>query len=236
MTGFKLIRCAFNEHSPKGGAMTVSRRHKGSGKRVGATFAIDCSGSMAGAKIELVNNEMRGGIDFLQQDVIASQNADIQLIAAGGFARVIQDFASPRDVKLPQFVASGGTPLYEAALLAVEGLKQHEQDCKDAGVERGASILVILTDGAPDNVPPARVAATDAIASIASKYCVVPIITPSGNRDVLEALCGTAAFKTGQGDLTLLLRKLFKSISIVSSMQASQVSVGTIRGLITTKG
>lgn len=233
MSGFKLIRSTLNGDSPKGSAMAVSHRRWGSSDRIGVSVVIDCSSSMAGGPIELVNNEMAEGFGFLQKDVIASQKADIQVIAAGGVARVIQDYTSPRDAQIPRFVADGGTPLYQGALLAVEGLNQHERDCQAAGVRSFASVLVILTDGQPDNVPPIQVAATKAIASISSKCCVVPIVTPSGNRNVLEALCGTKAFVAGQGELSRLFRSIFKTVSVVSSMQPSQVSVGMIRGLIT---
>lgn len=233
MSGFELVRRAFKDNlGPSGGAVAVKQRHWGSSDRFGVSFVIDCSSSMAGSPMKLVNDEMAEGFCFLQKDVIASQKADIQVIAAGGFARSIVDFMPPRLAQIPKFVASGDTPLYEGALMGAQGIVKHECDCQAAGVNRIAGILIILTDGAPTDGGN-RDAARKAIASIASKCCVFPIVTPAGNAAAMEDLCGTKAVEAGQGELSGLFRKIFNAVSVVSSMQPSQISVGTIRGLIT---
>lgn len=183
-----------------------------SGHRVGVSMIIDRSMSMVGKPIEMVNEEAAEGLYFLQRNAIASVRTDLQVITVGKTALVVVDFARPCDVQIRRFNADGSTPLCQGVLLGVEALYQHAQDCQAVGMNCIASVLAILSDGVATDVTEIQDAATKALASISRKCCVVPIVTPLGNRAAIETLCGTKAFMAGRGELPRVFRSLFKAV------------------------
>lgn len=186
-----------------------------SGHRVGVSVIIDCSLSMVGRPIDIVNDEAAEALHFLQHNATASARTDLQVITVGKSAQVVVDFARPCDVEIRRFNADGSTPLCQGVLLGIEALNQHEKDCTAAGVTCIAKVLAILTDGEATDVGEMQEAAIKAVASMSSKCCVVPIVTPLGNCAAIEKFCGTTSYLACQGALTRVLRFLFRALDSV---------------------
>lgn len=112
-----------------------------------AYLAIDCSGSMAGQKLEQAK---RGAEDFANSAVVAGYA--VGLVEFSDEARVTCVPQSTRltlATRLNALVASGGTNLTSALVLAASNLAR----------ERAERAIVVVTDGMPNDPPGALRAA-----------------------------------------------------------------------------
>ena len=94
--------------------------------RVPICIALDTSGSMVGTKIAELNRGVNIFLESILEDEITKYSADIAILTFGGSVETVLDFGDVEDIKLPFFMAGGGTPMGEAALQALDMLEDRK--------------------------------------------------------------------------------------------------------------
>lgn len=162
--------------------------------RVPICIALDVSGSMHGNKIDELNRGVNIFLESILENEITRYSADIAILTFGGTVETVLDFGDVENIKLPTFMAGGGTPMGEAALEALDMLEDRKKQYKKNAVTYWQPWLVLMTDGAatdPDKVEIAAEKTCDLIKN--QKLNLFSIIIEPGISDELGKFCGKLA-------------------------------------------
>jgi len=116
--------------------------------RCPCVLLLDTSGSMAGPPIEALNAGIAQYREELASDSIAARRVDLALVTFGGTVQTIHDFG-PADFYPPHLEPSGGTPMGEAILRAIEMLDRRKTTYRENGIMFYRPWIFLITDGAP---------------------------------------------------------------------------------------
>ena len=164
--------------------------------RIPICIALDVSGSMDGKKIDELNRGVNIFLKTIFEDEITRYSADIAILAFGGTVEKVLDFGAVEDIKLPKFLARGGTPMGEAVLEALDMLEDRKKQYQKNAVTYWQPWLVLMTDGAATD---GKHAIPNKVAMAAEKTCdlvknkkltLFSIIIEPGTPDELEKFCG----------------------------------------------
>ncbi len=183
-------------------------------QRTPLVLVLDCSGSMAGAPMDQLNEGLRILERELKDDAIASKRVRLLLIKYGSMdlAEVEGDWTDAMDFSAPQLFASGTTPTGQAVELALSRLEEEKQNFKAAGIAYTRPWMFIMSDGQPTD-DYRGVAEHCRQAELANKVAVFPLAVGEGARtDVLGEFSskGAAAVKKLDG---LKFQELFLWLS-----------------------
>lgn len=123
-------------------------------QRTPCVLLIDTSSSMAssptgGSPIDEVNTGLKLLESELKGDEIAKVRVQLMLIEFGGDVRIRQNWIDADQFVAPTLVASGGTPLGEAADRALSELQNVKRELNNSGVPYTRPWVFIMTDGEP---------------------------------------------------------------------------------------
>jgi uncharacterized protein YegL len=111
---------------------------------------LDTSGSMDGARIHQLNEGLKRFVAALQADDVASCSIDVAVITAGGVVTEQLPFHTAMNIdQLPDFSATGGTPIGQAVSLALQRLDERKKAYQQTGVAYYQPWLVLISDGEP---------------------------------------------------------------------------------------
>lgn len=113
---------------------------------------LDTSGSMKGHPIKELNEGVKLLMQELLNDPEAKQRVEIAVITFGGTVKVIQDFKLPEDSNIPDFEASGSTPMGEAIEKGISLLTERKRKLREQGINYYRPWLVLITDGYPTDM------------------------------------------------------------------------------------
>ena len=121
-------------------------------RRIPVYILADTSGSMEGAPIEALNNQLKGLKDVLMSDPFAIESAWVSLITFGGkYASVVSPLTEIVHFEPPFLEASGLTSL-GAAMKKLNECIDKEVQVRDENYRGDYKPLVyVLTDGRPDD-------------------------------------------------------------------------------------
>ena len=164
--------------------------------RIPICIALDVSGSMDGKKIDELNRGVNIFLKTIFEDEITRYSADIAILTFGGTVEKVLDFGAVEDIKLPKFLARGGTPMGEAVLEALDMLEDRKKQYQKNAVTYWQPWLVLMTDGAatdgehaiPNKVAMAAEKTCDLVKN--KKLTLFSIIIEPGTPDELEKFCG----------------------------------------------
>jgi len=167
--------------------------------RIPICIALDVSGSMDGKKIDELNRGVNIFLKTIFEDEITRYSADIAILTFGGTVEKVLDFGAVEDIKLPKFLARGGTPMGEAVLEALDMLEDRKKQYQKNAVTYWQPWLVLMTDGAatdgehalPNKVAMAAEKTCDLVKN--KKLTLFSIIIEPGTSDELEKFCGKLA-------------------------------------------
>ena len=167
--------------------------------RIPICIALDVSGSMDGKKIDELNRGVNIFLKTIFEDEITRYSADIAILTFGGTVEKVLDFGAVEDIKLPKFLARGGTPMGEAVLEALDMLEERKKQYQKNAVTYWQPWLVLMTDGAatdgehalPNKVAMAAEKTCDLVKN--KKLTLFSIIIEPGTPDELEKFCGKLA-------------------------------------------
>ena len=167
--------------------------------RIPICIALNTSGSMDGKKIDELNRGVNIFLKTIFEDEITRYSADIAILTFGGTVEKVLDFGAVEDIKLPKFLARGGTPMGEAVLEALDMLEDRKKQYQKNAVTYWQPWLVLMTDGAatdgehaiPNKVAMAAEKTCDLVKN--KKLTLFSIIIEPGTSDELEKFCGKLA-------------------------------------------
>ena len=121
--------------------------------RCSIVLILDVSGSMAGVKIDTVNQALVKFRDIIREDSVTALRADVAIIAFDDVAWVAQDFTNGMDFEPPLLTTRGETNYSEAINLALDLIEARKQSYRDGGIAYYRSLAYFLTDGLPEDNP-----------------------------------------------------------------------------------
>ena len=113
---------------------------------------LDVSGSMAGAKIDTLNQALVKFRDIIREDSVTALRADVAIIEFDDDARVY-DFTNGADFEPPALEPKGETNFSKPINVALDLIEARKQSYRDGGVAYYRSLAYFLTDGMPDDDP-----------------------------------------------------------------------------------
>ena len=121
--------------------------------RCSIVLILDVSGSMAGQKIDTLNQALVKFGDIIREDSVTALRADVAIIAFNDEARVVRDFTNGTDFKAPILEVSGDTNFSQPISMALDLIEARKQSYRDGGIAYYRSLAYFLTDGIPDDDP-----------------------------------------------------------------------------------
>ena len=121
--------------------------------RCSIVLILDVSGSMAGVKIDTVNQALVKFRNIIREDSVAALRADVAIIAFDDVAWVLQDFTNGTDFEAPALEVHGETNFSQPINMALDLIETRKQSYRDGGIAYYRSLAYFLTDGVPDDNP-----------------------------------------------------------------------------------
>lgn len=115
---------------------------------------IDTSSSMAGDKIEQLNEGLRFFRDDVMSDDLARKRVEAAVVTFGGSVEIAHDFSTIDAFQPPRARAAGSTPMGEAILRGIDLLQARKRSFKQAGVDYYRPWIFLITDGEPTDMGP----------------------------------------------------------------------------------
>jgi uncharacterized protein YegL len=115
---------------------------------------LDTSGSMAGAKIQQLNEGLKIFQTEISSDELASKRVDLAIVTFGNSVTVAHDFSSVEEFTPPELAAGGSTPMGEAILRAADLVAERKRQYKELGIDYFRPWIFLITDGEPTDMNP----------------------------------------------------------------------------------
>lgn len=104
---------------------------------------------MSGDKIQELNSGLETLRTELLKDELTARRVEVAVVTFGGSVRVVQDFSSPAELKLPALSAEGDTPMAAAILKAFELVEQRQARYEASDLDSFDPWIFMVTDGEP---------------------------------------------------------------------------------------
>lgn len=196
-------------------------------------LVLDCSGSMSGAPIAMLNQGLIALEQELDSDPIASKRVRILVVAFGtpdADEISVSDWKDVMDFDPPQLTAHGTTPTGLAVKTALAEIEKEKARLKAAGITYKRPLLYLMSDGAPTD--DWQSAAKEAVsAAAANKVSVFPIAVGPVDTSILSQFSPRGALKLDG----LKFKELFQWLS-ASVKSTSQATKGEAVQLPSTEG
>jgi uncharacterized protein YegL len=117
--------------------------------RCACVLLLDTSGSMAGEKIDALNEGIRTFKEELQGDPLASRRVEVAIVTFDSQVQVVQDFVTVDAFEPPLLHASGQTAMGTGILRALELVRERKAVYKRNGIAYYRPWIFMITDGEP---------------------------------------------------------------------------------------
>lgn len=117
--------------------------------RVPTVLVLDRSGSTAGDPIAELNAGLVVFKKNVEQDEQASLAVDLAVVTFGATVDLIHDFSSIEDFTPPVLVASGGTPMGQAIMTALDRVEERKKCYHENAILYYRPWVFLITDGYP---------------------------------------------------------------------------------------
>jgi uncharacterized protein YegL len=154
--------------------------------RCACVLLLDTSGSMAGEKIQNLNDGIQAFANSLQANDMASKRVRVAIVTFGPVEEV-QPFVDAGQFFPVTLATTGATPMGEAILKAIELVEAEKQQYKDNGVGYYRPWIYMISDGAPtDSVVAARAAIQEG--EVGKKFSFYAVGVEGADMDTLKSL------------------------------------------------
>ncbi|MCH2021150.1 MAG: VWA domain-containing protein [Saprospiraceae bacterium] len=114
------------------------------------TLVLDTSGSMSGSAIRELNRGLQEFYTAIEEDLIAANRLEVSIITFGSEIKTILDPSLIDNFDMPTLTVSGTTRLVDAVRDAIKKTEERKQWYKETGQPYYRPIIVLITDGEPD--------------------------------------------------------------------------------------
>lgn len=208
-------------------------------ERCPVVLVLDCSGSMSGQPIAMLNQGLISLKQELDDDPIASKRVRLQIVSFGTEDQSevsVSEWKDVMDFSPPTLSAHGSTPIGRAMMVALNEIEIEKSRLKAAGVAYRRPLIYLMTDGNPtDDWQPAATAAINA--ETAKKVSVFPIAVGQADTALLSNFSGRGALKLDGlkfKELFQWLSASVKSASLTAKGQTAQLPSTESWGTVST--
>ena len=203
--------------------------------RVAICLCLDTSGSMSGDKLDELNRGIREFYGAIRNDKVALASAELCVVTFGDKVEAINNFTTLDKQEVCQIPdACGGTPMGPGVKLALQKLEERKEMYKKAGVDYYQPWLVIMSDGAPDNIRTVEDAAREST-DLESKRKLSIFSIGIGDDANMEVLCKFSKKRPALKLQGLRFSEFFEwlsaSVSTVSRSQPDETVKLDVEGL-----
>lgn len=118
-------------------------------QRAPCVLLLDTSSSMSGHKINQLNAGLHTLTRQVSADSLALSRVEITIAEFGRAVQSVHPFATVDNIRVPQLVAGGSTPMGAALDLGMKLISDRIKDFRKAGVPSLVPFMFLISDGAP---------------------------------------------------------------------------------------
>ncbi|MCX6358881.1 MAG: VWA domain-containing protein [Armatimonadetes bacterium] len=122
-------------------------------QRCPCVLLLDTSGSMAGDKINALNEGLKAFKDHLSKDTLAGRRVEVAVVTFNTHVEVVTDFTTVEEFVPPTLTASGLTHMGSAIHKALDMVQERKATYKQYGVSYYRPWVFMITDGQPEGEP-----------------------------------------------------------------------------------
>lgn len=192
-------------------------------ERLPVVLVLDCSGSMAGAKIDA----LRVGIEVMNREIKddpkAAKSVRILVIQFCGDHEVsVGEWQDLMDFVPPNLQANGRTPTGAAMLRALDEIEKQKEQMRQAGISYKRPLLFLMSDGEPTD-DWKRASELSQAAMTTNKVTVFPIgVGSDANLEILAKFSQKGAIRLDGLKFKELFMWLSASVKTVSRTAQGQ--------------
>lgn len=154
---------------------------------------LDASGSMAGPKIQALNEGLRIFKEEVSKDEMASKLVDLAVVSFSEGVDVLSDFTPIEKFEPTALTAGGHTSMRGGILKAVELVEARKQEYKRQGVSYYRPWIFMITDGEPTDMRPGGAEWNELIDTLNRgetdrKFAFFPVAVEPANTDNLQQI------------------------------------------------
>jgi uncharacterized protein YegL len=196
-----------------------------SDERAPLVLVLDCSGSMEGERLRLLNAGLQALEQDLKSDPITAKRGRVLVITYGGDDQVTMDpWQDAMDFTAPVLTANGRTPMAAAVVTALDAIEAQKAEMRSAGVSYKRPIMMLMSDGNPTDEWES-VAERCRAAEQAKKVNVMAIaVGEDADKDVLDQFSAKQAVRLDGLKFKELFIWLSQSVRAVSRAAKGEVA------------
>lgn len=197
-----------------------------SDERAPLVLVLDCSGSMGGAPIQMMNEGLKKLAADLQSDPITAKRCRVLVISFCGDdeVEIIGGWQDAMDFEAPKLEANGRTPTGAAVRVALSEIEKQKKELKANGISYKRPIMMLMSDGEPTDEWESAAAECRA-AEAADKVTVFPIaVGDDANKEALGQFSSRGAVKLNGLKFNELFIWLSRSVRAVSKSVKGEVA------------
>lgn len=137
------------ETSEKTGKDLIAEFMENPEPRVPCLLLIDISHSMRGDPMAELNGGLQSFPPSLAEDSLAAKRTETAILTFGGEPRLAHDFATLSNLRIPELMAGGGTPMSAAIIRGLELIEKRKAIYRKNRIKCYMPWIFLLTDGAP---------------------------------------------------------------------------------------
>ena len=188
--------------------------------RIACVMILDVSSSMTGHPIQEVNAGLKAFISQVKSNDLTAKRADIAIIAFNHDHEVVLSFGEALDIASVTLRASGQTRMAPPINAALDIIEHRKHQYQNAGISYYRPIIMLLTDGYPQNdsaTDLADVSKRIKEAQAQKKVKFFSIGTESADLEFLTTLSSTPPKRLHQTNFVQLFEWLSNSIAAISN-------------------
>lgn len=184
---------------------------------------LDTSLSMAGSKIESLNNGINKFVEQTSADKLVRERVDIAVIEFNTHARVVQEFAPIYQIPEIKLEANGLTAMGEGIDLALDKVIDRNHLYDSLGTPCFKPWIFMITDGAPtDDISNAQARIAEREGKGKLKFWALGV--PGYDEDTLKLISPKRVLALDNTDFTGIFNWLSQSMSIISVSRPGQAA------------
>lgn len=189
------------------------------GKPLPVFLLLDCSGSMHGEKIDVLNNAVKEMINDFKGERLSEVDLKLCVITFGGDAKIHTDLSSINKIEFADLIANGMTPMGQALDLCSNIINDKEK-VPSKGYK---PVVVLVSDGMPNDSweSPLKEFNTGKRTSKCEKWALA--IGQDADKNMLQEFLNNPEKKVHDASAAKEISKFFKFVTMSTVARSKSV-------------